>query len=843
MSDTNEYHKNSLKSNYRWLWSLGNQLGTAAENRTTLSNQPHQLAFVFNINGNHWVACVIDFRQAEILFGDSLQSPAYSGTLASAPYIQTLLWWSHQHSSKRFTVSQLPITRQTDGASCGILACNALSTYLSEGLSPLLDMENVFGRRLDTFLQLTCPKSLHLSSQVITNYHSAAVEIDEEETRQEGDVHTCRDSDIPDTSSGHAECTFDAFDEAVPTTDSEMSDVSMMMTDDEDISPNPEPRSCIAFPETSSASNSNPLLKETSQPTSSKKRTLNLRVAENDNTGILRYVKRSTKEEMLAQVQIWSEEHAERLENIQHQQKIAKLAKQEDRRDRNRLHKQNSRARQRQREIESGKRLPNGVKPPKGTKEKDEVNMAEWKDNLPVVTPEDTRPAKKIKCDIREKNRKPQGRKPVDGSEGGKAKASYYNWLTPITWPLIQAAGAAAGPTMSRTEIARILQARHGAIFRNIHPNTIDGWIDRKSGPRPVWSSKVLRRVQEEGFNPVYNPLGRGDILLKYPDIAAKIKAQLDFLRKGGAPITLTTARGIIIAHIQTFAPQLFQQVFKDGLTFTASEVWVRRWLHREMKWSRREATQAAGKLPEDWENQCKRSFFRKAYSIKEHDIPAALFINSDQTQLVYAPGSKVTWAETGAKQVQVLGIDEKRAITVMVSVACDGTALPLQAIYTGKTHKSLPSPQSPNYNDAIEAGFQFVPSGTGTYWSTVETMQQFVEKILVPYTTATKARLGLRDHQKSLWNIDIYSVHRSDDFRTYMRKTHTNIILDFVPDTKDAKDTKDQRLWKVRYMSFKDQMHLWKDIFDVFVFGSIFVFDFKTPKTPKTLKTNVFGK
>ena len=48
-----------------------------------------------------------------------------------------------------------------------------------------------------------------------------------------------------------------------------------------------------------------------------------------------------------------------------------------------------------------------------------------------------------------------------------------------------------------------------------------------------------------------------------------------------------------------------------------------------------------------------------------------------------------------GAKQVAVVGIEEKRAFTLMVSVAADGTILLFQAIYQGSTRNSLPSADS----------------------------------------------------------------------------------------------------------------------------------------------------
>ena len=101
----------------------------------------------------------------------------------------------------------------------------------------------------------------------------------------------------------------------------------------------------------------------------------------------------------------------------------------------------------------------------------------------------------------------------------------------------------------------------------------------------------------------------------------------------------------------------------------------------KKLEWSVQKVTQAAQKLPENWEEQCEMSVSRKMYIIKEEDIPPELYANSDQTHVVYAPGNTLTWAETGAKQVSLVGTDEKQAFTVMVTVASNGTLLPFQAI------------------------------------------------------------------------------------------------------------------------------------------------------------------
>jgi hypothetical protein len=56
------------------------------------------------------------------------------------------------------------------------------------------------------------------------------------------------------------------------------------------------------------------------------------------------------------------------------------------------------------------------------------------------------------------------------------------------------------------------------------------------------------------------------------------------------------------------------------------------------------------------------------------------------------------------------------------------------------------------------------------------------VDNIIKPYLSKQKAKLGLPESQKSMWQIDIWSVHRSQEFRNWMWATHPNILVDFIP-------------------------------------------------------------
>ncbi|KAF5372041.1 hypothetical protein D9615_008034 [Tricholomella constricta] len=149
---------------------------------------------------------------------------------------------------------------------------------------------------------------------------------------------------------------------------------------------------------------------------------------------------------------------------------------------------------------------------------------------------------------------------------------------------------------------------------------------------------------------------------------------------------------------------------------------------------------------------------------------------------MTYAQGCHMTYAPVGSKQVTTVGSEEKRAITVMVSIANDGTLLPFQVIYKGATDASLPSPSARSMKEALKAGFSFEASKTSTYWSTQETMKNFVNKILVPYFDHVIRRDNLRPDQRRLWQIDCWSVHRSEEFMNWMGANHPLIIVNFVP-------------------------------------------------------------
>ena len=200
------------------------------------------------------------------------------------------------------------------------------------------------------------------------------------------------------------------------------------------------------------------------------------------------------------------------------------------------------------------------------------------------------------------------------------------------------------------------------------------------------------------------------------------------------------------------------------------------------MNWSYRASTNAAQKLPVDWEEEAMDMLFRSAILIQEEDIHESQCGNLDQTQMNLIMGGDKTWNEKGASQVSVVGKEEKRAVTILVGVTMDGTALPFQVIFKGKTTASCPSPNSPCYDESIELGFKYEPSKTDTYWSNQETMLKYYREILVPHFLERKKFHGLPADARAIDFRDVWSVHRSDELITALEAEFPWLHTIFVP-------------------------------------------------------------
>ncbi|KJA29085.1 hypothetical protein HYPSUDRAFT_127910 [Hypholoma sublateritium FD-334 SS-4] len=129
----------STSNSFAWIRRVGQDLATGVNDKLTT---------IININMNHWIGVVVDFERSNILYGDSM------GGVIDHGVSETLTWWTNFHTGRHFNMWYLPITRQQDGHSCGILAWNAIAACVLPAKYSLIDPSGATNERMRVFLQI-----------------------------------------------------------------------------------------------------------------------------------------------------------------------------------------------------------------------------------------------------------------------------------------------------------------------------------------------------------------------------------------------------------------------------------------------------------------------------------------------------------------------------------------------------------------------------------------------------------------------------------------------------------------------------------------------------------------
>ena len=227
--------------------------------------------------------------------------------------------------------------------------------------------------------------------------------------------------------------------------------------------------------------------------------------------------------------------------------------------------------------------------------------------------------------------------------------------------------------------------------------------------------------------------------------------------------ITLATATGII--------KQRKPSLLKDhGGHLNLTRHWCES-LKKRMGLTKRKATKAARALPENFNQEKQLYLSTIAKHIEDHQVLDSMVINFDQTGVNIIPSSEWTMDDQGTKQVKVAGLGDKRQVTLVLGCAMDGTLLPPQVIYQGKTEKCHPNFDFPDSWDIHHSP---------NHWSNSARMQRYAEKILLPYFEHTREQLQLPSDQWGLAIFDMFKAHQLPSFTKLLHDHH--IQVKFVP-------------------------------------------------------------
>jgi len=297
-------------------------------------------------------------------------------------------------------------------------------------------------------------------------------------------------------------------------------------------------------------------------------------------------------------------------------------------------------------------------------------------------------------------------------------------------------------------------------LGRKLNESTVRGWVKKYKAqlktvddPRSITADDMAH--DKRGPGPL---LGRIDAL---------VQEHIRHLRDTGCVVNrriiIASATGIIRHHDRSLLPE-------HGGPATLTRAWAASLMER-MGFVKRKGTKAARKVPADFPQQKDQFLSRITTAVTTHSIPPELIINFDQTGVNVVPVSKWTMDSQGAKQVEILGLEDKRQVTVLLGTTLTGHLLPPQVIYQGKTDQCHPKFQFPE---------DWHITHSENHWSTADTMSQYLSNILIPYFDEQREALDLPLRQRALVIMDVFRAHRVEDFLTQLKAHDVEVV--FVP-------------------------------------------------------------
>jgi len=340
-------------------------------------------------------------------------------------------------------------------------------------------------------------------------------------------------------------------------------------------------------------------------------------------------------------------------------------------------------------------------------------------------------------------------------------RGRYTNWFASPFLPDILAAYSRCHS--ARTAVTSLRRAHPDGRFASLSHGTMQGWFDGQH--------QLLPRYQKQLDQHVAASRGRGPagLFAQAPEAEAEVKRTLLQMREAGAPVNCRVIRWVMLAVLQASNPSLLRQ-------YSLSHTFVSAWARNQLKWRWRARTTAASKLPADWEEQGVLMAKRIAAHMEMHTVHPSLVINLDQTGVKLVPSSAWTYEKRNSSSVAVVGAEDKRQITACIASSLSGELLPLQLIFEGKTERSLPERTAASIASLCHLTF------SDNHWSSQKTMQQYVSEIVMPYAETCIRKHRLHADAHIILVLDVWSVHKSEEFRLFLRTHHPRIHLVFVP-------------------------------------------------------------
>jgi hypothetical protein len=307
------------------------------------------------------------------------------------------------------------------------------------------------------------------------------------------------------------------------------------------------------------------------------------------------------------------------------------------------------------------------------------------------------------------------------------------------------------------------LPTESAARFSDLSESTVRSW---HSGGKLL---PKFAAIIKEGKHAATRGSGRSRALIEHTDIEDEVKRIITVMRERGAVVNVRVIQLVMKLVIEDKEPQLLEKL-------KLSNSFIGQWARETMSYSWRTRTTAASKLPLDWRERGIMMAKRIGFFMQVYKVHPSLVINMDQTGVHLAPVDSRTYDSRGSKEVCVIGAEDKRQITACIASSLDGDLLPLQLIFQGKT-----SACHPPLTQAAKDAFVHL-THSENHWSNQETMRQYITSVIIPYSERRMLEHTLSADSHIVLVLDVWAVHKSEEFRLFLRTKHPRIHLVFVP-------------------------------------------------------------
>ncbi|KAK6996843.1 hypothetical protein R3P38DRAFT_3626103 [Favolaschia claudopus] len=557
----------------------------------SVNGRTNELTTVANVDGDHWVALIINFELQSVYYFDSLKRSINAELRAAYN------WWINQHHATEFSWTPLPCLEQPDSHNCGLFAANRVAYYVNPNKYPLLDTEACADERLWMLEKILdrheSEKFQHISKGFSFTFPN---------TPPRTPPAAPMDLPLPSPMKGK---------------------VKRRVTDRAVGSPPASPAKKRPAKEKVVAAAKRGLQEMEALPQS-------------ERMGLFKFLTKETaqqKRKREEDIRAEAEVRAERRQQDDLEKARKKILTADEKREAAMYRKRQERERGYLADVKAGIRNEDFSLAAPQTKKR-RIIVPNLQD---IPTSDDiaelSRPARQIEKRYKDKHRTHKsGRKRKNEDQ----QRVYTNWKTPFLFKQILVAGRQTKDAggLSSTAIVKYLRTRDRETFANLAATTVQGWFQRDDHGVKIWNPAVLEAAKVNGNIPGHDKGGRRGALSAHPEVVEAIKKRLTILREAGAALNLICVRAIIVATTQKMAPEVFEKRYADGSYFKVSDSYCRAFLRVTMEWSERKATKAAQHLPKNWEDVCERAALRRAYIIKKEDIPAELIVNSDQSRI-----------------------------------------------------------------------------------------------------------------------------------------------------------------------------------------------------------------